>query len=608
MRSENLAFFDQVSPQIAALVRDGATPRSFDGWGGAPPPAQRFLFRPPSIKSTNRHLLFDFAQDLYAAMDGETINQEPQVGHGYLFLFGCPQNIDLIQLIEETPVRGLVLCDSDPAAIANTVDTVDWVRLADMLRERSGRIRFILAEGATLLATLMQDAVRDRNYGLIDGSYYRLGRPGAEIEAVYTQFTNHLPNLATSVGFFEDEVKMIGNVADNTAALGIKPGQTLKVIAKNNHVVDELTAVVIGSGPSAESALEQLADVIPNRALVLTAGTGLGVALSHGLEPHFHCEIENVDELQEVIAPIAKRHDLTNLSLIGPSALSPHTVGFFGTHYSYIREGTCASALYGENPPILHHAAPTVANVAARIAIAMGARNIILIGVDFGTTDPALHHAESSVYGTVPESDIPASLGFAPFDLRVPGNYGTPVLSSQSFMVGAQAMGQLLNRYPGRTVLNVGNGALIDGTIPCRVDDAILVLEKSALHRDMPLTLLSRIQIETPYTAWPTLSAQWKEWRHLLTNSLRKPEKHADFVSYYDSVTKEIFAPDTDIQLAALVYGTMMMMFQSSAYISLRLDPDRQKKLITIANSLIEKHISVVDAGMHKAFVKLKYT
>lgn len=608
MRTENLAFFDRVSPQVAALIRNSATLPVFDAWDAAPPTPQRFLFRPPSIKTTNRHLLFDFAQDLYAAMAGETIDQEPQAGSGYLFLFGCPQNIDLIELVEETPVRGLVLCDSDPAAIAATADTVDWTRLADMLQARSGRIRFILTEGATLLATLMQDAVRDRNYGLIDGSYYRLGRPGADIEAVYTQFADHLPNLATSVGFFEDEVKMIGNIADNAAVSGLQPGQTVKVIAGNVRVVDDLTAVVIGSGPSAESALDRLADVIPGRAIILTAGTGLGVALSHGLEPHFHCEIENVDELQEVIDPISKKYDLSTIPLIGPSALSPHTVRYFGTHHSYIRDGTCASALYGDNPPILYHAAPTVANVAARIAIAMGARKIILIGVDFGTTDPAFHHAESSVYGTVPASDIPASLGFAPFDLHVPGNFGAPVLSSQSFMIGAQAMGQLFNRYPGRTVLNVGNGALIGGTIPCQIDQAVLAFDTAMLPHDLPQKLLSGIQVETPYTAWPDLSFQWSEWRQLLEKSLNNPEEHIDFISYYDSVTKAAFAPHTHIQLAALVYGTMMMMFQSSAYLALRLEPGRQKKLITIANSLIKKHFAVVDTGVQKIFTKLKYT
>ena len=605
MRTKNLAFFDRVSPGVAEIIRNGSGDHTFTSWDGSPPEARRFLFRPPSIKSTNRHLLFDFAQDLYASLNGEVIDQEPAAGYGYLFLFGCPQNVDIAGLIRETPVRGLILCESNPAAIANTADTVDWTELAAEFEARSGRIRFVLAEGAALLSTLMQDAVRDRNYGLIDGSYYRLGRPGKDIEAVFAQFSSHLPNLATSVGFFEDEIKMIGNVAENMANLGIRPGDALPVIAGAAPVQDDLTGVIIGSGPSAESTLSQLDPDILKRAVVLTAGTGLGVALAHGITPDFHCEIENVDELQEVIAPIDDRYGLSNIPLIGPSALSPDTVRFFGTHYSYIREGTCASALFGSKPPILHNAAPTVANVASRIAIAMGVRTLILVGVDFGTTDPAFHHAKSSVYGSVPASAIPVSLGFAPFDLRVPGNYGDPVLSSQSFMVGAQAMGQLFNRYPGRKVWNIGDGAQIDGARSGRHQDAATLLNGSKLPDGGASGLVTPILQKAVYSGWPALPETWHAWRSRLEESLNNETEHTDYIEYYDSMTKSVFAPETDISLAALVYGTTMMMLQSSAYIALRLAPEKQREFVKTVNRLIRKHFTAIDIGVDAILDKL---
>lgn len=608
MRANNLAFFDKVSPDVAKAIRNPEKPLHFRSWDGTHPPAQRFLFRPPSIKSTNRHLLFDFAQDLYAGLADEIIDQEPKPGSGYLFLFGCPQEIDIDELIKETPVRGLVLCESDPAAIAATADRTDWPALASLLEGRSGRIRFVLAEGAALLSTLMQDAVRDRNYGLIDGSYYRLGRPGADIEAVFDQFCEHLPNLATSVGFFEDEIKMIGNVADNMAALGIQPGQSLPVIASNNPVIDELAAIIIGSGPSAEDTLNALPGDLTRNAIVLTAGTGLGVALSHGINPHFHCEIENVDELQEVIAPVARQYDLSRIKLIGPSALSPHTVNFFDHHLSYVREGTCASALFGDSPPIFHNASPTVANVATRVAIALGARTLILVGVDFGTTDPAVHHAESSVYGTVPASDIPVSLGFAPFDLRVPGNHGTPVLSSQSFMVGAQAMGQLFNRYPGRLVINLGDGAKIDGAETADIAKVSALLERAGIPDDLPGTLIAQTQAAATYSAWSELPELWSAWRERLESCFKNVSDTTDFIDYYDKLTKTVFTPTTDIRLASLTYGTMMMMLQSSAYIALRLGLKRQKAFVAYSNKLIRKHTTRIDQGVNSIIEKLKIT
>ncbi|MEQ9488447.1 MAG: DUF115 domain-containing protein [Alphaproteobacteria bacterium] len=608
MRSKNLAFFKSVSPQIAAAVSIPTSAPAFPDWQGDRPAAKRFLYRPPSIKVINRHLLFDYVQDLYAELAGETIEQEPLPGSGYLFLFGCPQGGDIQALIKETPVRGLVLCESDPAAFAATIETTDWPAIAGMLESRSGRIRFVLAKGVTLLASLMQDAVRDRNYGLIDGSFYRLGRPGSDIESVYRQFDSQLPNLATSVGFFEDEVKMVSNVADNMAGRGLTPSSTLPVIARDAPVDTDLTAIVIGSGPSAEETLRSLAGSIAGRAVVLTAGTGLGVALAHGVTPDFHCEIENVDELQEVIAPVAACHDLSSIPLIGPSALSPHTVRFFDTHHCYIREGTCASALYADPPPILHNATPTVANVAARIALALGAKTVLLAGVDFGTADAARHHAESSVYGTVPAGDIPVSLGFAPFDLRVDGNLGEPVLSSQSFMIAAQALGQLIDRYPGRRFLNIGSGALVPGAAPCPVEQAICVLAASALPAGGAASLLSATQVAVGYTAWPDFADKWKHWRDRLAASLSDNSEHSDFISYYEKFTKSVFAPDTDIRVAGLVYGTMMMMFQVSAYLALRMENDRQKKLIAITNRLFRKHVEAFDSGIERVTEKLNFS
>lgn len=605
MRSKNLAFFESVSPQIAAAVGAATSAPALADWQGDRPAAKRFLYRPPSIKAINRHLLFDYVQDLYAELAGETIAQEPLPGSGYLFLFGCPQSGDIQALIEETPVRGLVLCESDPAAFAATIETTDWPAIAGMLESRSGRIRFVLAKGVTLLAALMQDAVRDRNYGLIDGSYYRQGRPGSDIESVYRQFDSQLPNLATSVGFFEDEVKMVTNVADNMARRGLTQAGTLPVIAKDAPVNRDLTAVVIGSGPSAEETLRSLEGCIAGRAIVLTAGTGLGVALAHGVTPDFHCEIENVDELQEVIAPVAARHDLSSIPLVGPSALSPHTVRFFETLHCYIREGTCASALYADPPPILHNATPTVANVAARIALALGAKTILLAGIDFGTTDPAHHHAESSVYGTTPADDIPVSLGFAPFDLRVDGNLGEPVLSSQSFMIAAQALGQLIDRYSGRRFLNIGNGAFIPGAAPCPVEQAKGVLEVSTLPEGGVSSLLSATQVSVGYTGWKDFAGKWENWRKRLASSLNDDSEHTDFAEYYDRFTKSVFAPDTDIRIAGLVYGTMMMMFQVSAYIALRLDTKQQGKLIAVTNRLFRKHVNPIDSGIGRLANKI---
>lgn len=605
MRSKNLTFFDTVSPAIATAVRAAAEPRKFPVWQDDPPEPKRFLFRPPSLKTTNRHLLFDYVQDLYAATQGAIIEQEPRSGAGYLFLFGCPQQGDIGELIRKTPVRGLVLCEADPAAFAATIDTTDWSSIAATLEARSGRIRFVLAKGASLLSTLMQDAVRDRNYGLIDGSYYRLGRSGDDIEAVYRQFESHLSNLATSVGFFEDELKMVGNVVENMKKRGLATPHRHRVIAKGAAVRNDLTAVIIGSGPSAESTVQLLAGSLPGHAVILTAGTGLGVALAHGIRPDFHCEIENVDELQEVIAPIADRHDLRTIPLVGPSALSPNTVRFFETHHSYIREGTCASALYGEAPPILHNASPTVANVAVRIAIALGARTILLAGVDFGAIDPSQHHAKSSVYGTVPASAIPVSLGFAPFDVRVDGNFGTPVLSSQSFMVGAQAMGQLIDRYPDRTFLNIGDGALIHGATACRADQAAAVLERSVLLPGDASLLLDATMTETHYTGWPDLKPKWSAWRSRLENSLNHVDQPDDYTEYYDRLTKSVFAPDTDIRLAGLVYGTFMMMLQVSAYLALRMDETQQENLVAVTNRLLQKHIATIDGGMEHLLKKL---
>lgn len=217
---------------------------------------------------------------------------------------------------------------------------------------------------------------------------------------------------------------------------------------------------VVGNGASLDSLLPFIKQNIDNM-IIFSCGTALKPLKNAGIYPDFQIEIERISYLKDVLV----KAPLENTTLLCGNMVQPNAINLAKQAYIFMRGGS-ASAYFGMAKNVVEFGAPFVGNAGFALALLLSSE-IILCGLDCGYIKGFGKHASGSFYGKE-EAIIPKNA------FKVQGNAEYEVYSDALFSLSTSMMTKAIGVHKPKLVANIGNGAYIRDTTPCKAKDFIL--------------------------------------------------------------------------------------------------------------------------------------
>jgi hypothetical protein len=408
------------------------------------------------------------------------IERHPSGNPTFLIVFGLGLGHHVMELVRRTEARWLVIVEPTLELIKHSFQALDWAALTDELEARDGAVYLVTDPDPAKMVAGIVAQVAKHGVPFIDGAWVFTHYPLWSFAQARTKLHQAVQYAFVNRGFFEDEIKMMSNaVANFTAA-------PHWLIEGKPRLQRPETAVIVGAGPSLDESLETL-HRIRDRVVLFSGGTALRPLLRNGLVPDFHCELENVPIVVDVLKEAAKHGDLSKIRLIASATVDPRVPPMFREAFFYFRDSVSSTMLLAHGLRVLQGAAPTCVNTAMAAAISLGFTEIALMGTDCGTRAGGRDHASGTVYsgGLVKARDN--------FPIEVEGNFGGVAKTDWVYDACRRMLGEAIKVY-GLSPINCSDGALIPGARPV-VPEAVEIdapaVDHEALIGDLKHALIA---------------------------------------------------------------------------------------------------------------------
>ncbi len=406
------------------------------------------------------------------------IERHPTGNPTFLVVFGLGLGHHVRELARRTEARWLVIVEPVLELIRHSFQALDWQALLKDFDSRKGAVYLVTDTDPGDIVGGIVAQVAKHGVPFVDGAWVFTHYPFWSFAEARSKLHDAVQYAFVNRGFFEDEIRMMSNaVANFTAA-------PHWLIEGKPRLQRPETAVIVGAGPSLDESLETL-HRIRDRVVLFSGGTSLRPLLRNGLVPDFHCELENVPIVVDVLTEAAKYGDLGRIRLIASATVDPRVPPMFREAFYFFRDSVSSTMLLAGGRSVLQGAAPTCVNTAMAAAVSLGFTEIVLLGTDCGTRDGGQDHASGTVYGT----------GLAKardkFPIEVEGNFGGVAKTDWVYDACRRMLGEVI-RLSGVSPINGSDGALIPGARPM-VPDAIEIegppVDRGALLGDLKRAL-----------------------------------------------------------------------------------------------------------------------
>ena len=390
----------------------------------------------------------------------------------YLICLGIGAGFHLPFLTAKFNFREIIFLEPDFELFFNSLHHFNWKPLVDQIKIRGGRLTFLFEDNPVIAHAAITGYMRDRNYGLIEGSYIYQHYMHPTFLEIRTRIAQSGSSLLSYNGWMEDEILHLKNHITNFSS------KECTLFDNKPSTLNSLlgVAVVVGSGPSLNDSIETLKQH-RNDITIFSCGTSLGPLLTNGIEPDFHCELENVAIVYDFILQLSKLHNLENITLVASSTMNPNAASLFKKVMFFVREGDGVMACVNPEITQLDNVGPSATNTAIRVATQMGYSKICLFGTDFGAVNKEKEYANGVVYknlNTINQirrlkgEDPLASGGSAFHDLAtvVEGNFGNAI-NTNSLLLDMKNRLEISIIHSQNDVYNCSDGVKIKRTKTC---------------------------------------------------------------------------------------------------------------------------------------------
>jgi len=415
------------------------------------------------VTPVGRRLVRAIEDDLRSDHCAE-LTSHPVASPTFLIVLGMGLGHHLDVLTERTEARWLILVEPLLAFFEASFEVVDWAKLIAEYEGRGGGIRIVAEADPHRIVGGVIGFIGAKGVPYADGSWVFTHYPFWSFAEARRRLHEAMEFTFINRGFFEDELVMLRNAVHNFAACDFR------LLEGRPRLRRPETAVVVGSGPSLDIGIETLRR-IRDRVVIFSGGTALRALLSQGIVPDFHCELENVPGVHDVLVETAKIGALSGITLLASTTVDPRVPALFRDTIFYFRDSISSTQILGGKHRIIEGTSPTCVNLALGAAAVMGFTEIALFGTDCGMRPGSLRHAKGTVYSEVGiyeagnRSQSPA--------MQVEGNFGGVVETEIIYDACRLMLGDAIRHYR-LNVLNCSDGALIPGAQP-RVPEALEV-------------------------------------------------------------------------------------------------------------------------------------
>lgn len=406
-----------------------------------------------------------FIADLYGKLGNMQADPVPTPDAGGFVCFGLGLGIFLPLVLEAFETRDLVIYETDPDLIYWSLHALPWAGIFRAVESRGGTVTLVANGNPDNAASEIIFALRGANAALIDGSYFMTHLDAPHNRAVLDRVAARSKLLEVSSGFLEDEILMFRNTWANLKR------HDWKLFRDGPKGGLSAPALIVGSGPSVDAAIPLIKE-LAGRALVFSGGSSLRVLLRHGIQPDFHCELENTADMVDMLVATRADYDFGDTVLIGGNPIDPGIGDLFARRLLYFRPATTGARVFSPDAGAMDLAAPTAINTAARAAIGFGVTDIWLFGVDLGSREADRHHSRDSQYYATDDPYWQGGTGMEQIDVPAPANFGGTAHTTPSFQYAQMFLTRLFESAPHCRVLNFSDGVALPGARPARPEQA----------------------------------------------------------------------------------------------------------------------------------------
>ncbi|HLJ19215.1 MAG TPA: 6-hydroxymethylpterin diphosphokinase MptE-like protein [Stellaceae bacterium] len=409
------------------------------------------------------------------------IQRHPTGNPTFLIIFGVGLGHHVMELARRTEARWLILVEPNLDLIKHSFHALDWAALLARFGTDNGGVYLVTDPDPTRMVHGIVSRVAEHGIPFIDGAWVFTHYPFWSFAEARARLHDAAQYAFVNRGFFEDEIKMMTNAVANFTA------GRFWLIEGRPRLQRPETVAIVGAGPSLDESIPTLKR-IRDRIVLFSGGTALRPLLRNGIVPDFHCELENVPVVVDVLKEAGKYGDLSQIRLIASATVDPRVPPMFRESWFFFRDSVSSSMLLTGGLHILSGAAPTCVNTAMAAATTLGFTEIAFFGTDCGTRVGGLDHASDTVYGA--GSIVKARQNFP---IEVEGNFGGVARTDWIYDACRRMLGEAI-RFYGLSPINTSDGALIPGArpvVPEAVDIETPPVDRDALDRDLKQALLA---------------------------------------------------------------------------------------------------------------------
>jgi hypothetical protein len=410
------------------------------------------------------------------------IQRHPAGNPTFLIIFGLGLGHHVLELARRTEARWLVIVEPNLDLIRHSFHALDWAALLDRFDTSEGGVYIVADPDPAHMVQGIVSRVVQHGIPFIDGAWVFTHYPLWSFAEARSKLHDAVQYAFVNRGFFEDEIKMMTNAVGNFTA------SRFWLLEGRARLQRPETAVIVGAGPSLDESISAL-HRIRDRVVLFSGGTALRPLLRNGIVPDFHCELENVPIVVDVLKEAGKYGDLSQIRLIASATVDPQVPPMFREAWYFFRDSVSSTMLLAGDLRVLSGAAPTCVNAAMAAATTLGFTEIALFGTDCGMRIGGADHASGTIYG--------AGTGIAKaresFPLEVEGNFGGVARTDWVYDACRRMLGEAIRVY-GLSPINTSDGALIPGARPV-VPDAVEIetppVDRQALVDDLKRALIA---------------------------------------------------------------------------------------------------------------------
>ncbi len=406
----------------------------------------------------------DFHYQRYLCEAGKAVKEAgisvPEEFRGqvyYLLIYGVGAGFQILPLLKRYRPKVLMLLDENRDGFVHATSLIDWQEIWQTSRELGTTIKLTIESNPTLLHEAVKANIMGSSLLGLDGLHVFHHGPSTVLKGAQQMLMDpKSANMASFIGFLTDEYNMMKNSFRN-----LREG-TKRMICNATEKI-RAPVLIVGSGPSLEANIGRLKE-FQDRFIIMSSGSNLRVLLSNGIKPDFHCNLERAQSIltrHEELA--AEGFDLSDIYAVLTTTIWPGIDRFFKGAIYFLRPALSPLGVFADGyEQVLFNEGPQVTNTAFAFARRLATKQIYLLGVDLGATDPEMPRAASAWQGIRPRK----------LTIPIRGNKNKTVFTDMQLIQQRDTLqGQVRKLIEvGGACYNLGDGARIEGAEPTDID------------------------------------------------------------------------------------------------------------------------------------------